>query len=580
MVGVHFMTSQGMSQRTNQAVAIVAIFLLGVGGVLIATGILASFPTSGSTASTTDTTSGSTTTIPTTTTDPTTTIINDVEPKTLVILSTYDIVVQNIFETAFLGSAFAIQNNINDITWRVISPDLWDDWMDAELVDVCWGGGSSLFDELVMDGRLSPLVNSLMQEVESRVYDTIAGVSMKGKNSADQVCWIASKLSSYGFTVNHGFLDTYTLPMPRLWAALGEPRFGAFQPNNPSIAMVNALNSPSHLRIYQMIVQMLGWSEGWTRLTRMAGSSELYGSSGDAQNAVEIGDVAVSLSSDHLGFLSHNRNPECEYIIPYDGTLIEGDPIGMAATSSQKNLAEGFIDFVLSPYGQSLWLDSNLLRLPIMREAFDEPSAAGKTDVYAVFNQTIACSSFAFNETQALEIRQSFIHYFEAVLTDSHSDLVSCWSAMAHVYIIGFLTYSELTSYAYQMAEPVTIVDPNTSLSEKFTLEYAKRINDNITQDAIYRSIAKTRWTTSARIQYQNVEEIVVSLPACSYYPPKDTMIVQLQAMLVFLGCIAGFVTIPSLGSKFNQTVDISVTKITQNKLELSTSTTLEFRPS
>jgi len=97
-----------MSQKTNEIAAVTAIILLGVGVFLIGTGLMTFFsPRPTTTATQPPTTS---TTLPPTTT---TTIVE--EPKTLNVLTRLDVSIQNVFETAFLGSPFAVEHRITDI---------------------------------------------------------------------------------------------------------------------------------------------------------------------------------------------------------------------------------------------------------------------------------------------------------------------------------------------------------------------------------------------------------------------------------------------------------------------------------
>lgn len=553
-----------MSQRTNQIIAVIAVIIIGAGGLFITIGIFQGFgPGTTTTTSDTTTTDITTTTITdptttttgtTTTTDTTTTTTTTIdEPIELTILTRHDIAVQGVFEAAFLSSSFAIENNIFNIKWRSPAEEFWDALINAEPVDVCWGGGPVLFDQLILVDLLSPLTSSLMQEVEARVNDTIAGMSMKRNNTADQLCWIGSKLSTFGFTINHDFLDTYSLPVPTSWANLSEPIYGSLLPAIPTIAMANAPDSTTHKNIYDMIVQMMGWDAGWTHLSRMAGSANIYGGSIEAQAAVQDGDVGVCMSIDFYGFLSQQNYPDCEYIVPSDGTVIFGDPIAIANSTSNKTLAEGFVDFVLSPYGQSLWLDDTILRLPIMREAFDEPGAIGMEGMYSVFNQTIRSTPYAINVTQSLVTDASFTNYFESVLTDSHSELTLCWSKMVDLYYAGNITKTEIDAYAALMADPMIITDPKTSLAEKYTLDYATRINTDMIYDASYRSTVQSRWTVAAKVQYLNVKnDMDILFPLLGLDTETTILMESIPAFLALFFGTSGFVVMASSGSKFD----------------------------
>ena len=95
----------------------------------------------------------------------------------------------------------------------------------------------------------------------------------------------------------------------------------------------------------------------------MAGSAIIYGGSVETQSASEQGSVGISMSIDFYGYLTQFKNPDCEYILPEGQSIVNGDPIAIAATSSHIDYAEVFLDFVLSDYGQSLWLDDSIRRI-------------------------------------------------------------------------------------------------------------------------------------------------------------------------------------------------------------------------
>ncbi len=468
---------------STMVVAIVVIAIIGVAGVSFM--LMGGF--------------GPGTTTTTDTTDPTSTGIS------ITILTRHDISIQGVFESAFLATDFAQDNDIIDLKWRSPANEFWDDLIVGGTIDVCWGGGPTLFDQLMRDNLLEPLTSTKMQTAAARINDTLAGVDMKRNNTADELIWIAAAISTFGFTVNHAFLDTYSLPTPTTWTDLADPIWAKELPTVPTIAMGNAPDTTSNTRIYEIISQALGWDAGWVNMARMAGSAEIHGGSVETQNAAENGDVGVSMSIDFYGYLTQARNPDCEYIVPEGQSIVNGDPIAIPNTSSQMDLAEGFIDYVLSVEGQALWLNDDLRRMPVMREAFNQPGLGDVEDLYIAFNKTMETVGIEFNDTLSLAMNRAFIKYFESVFTHSHADLVNCWVAINTAYDEGRIDLSELNAYADQMAAIISIVDPKTSLTEEFTIAYATAINHDMIYDSTYASTVQSRWTIAAKIQYQSV---------------------------------------------------------------------------
>ena len=450
---------------------------------------------------------------PTTTTTTDTTTTTTPAGGVLTILTRHDVMIHNVFEPAFLASDFAIDNEIGDILWKTPTEDYWDDLIELGQVDVCWGGGPTLFDQLMLEDYLEVLDSPLMVEVASRINSTIAGAVMKRNNTAGDLVWIAAAISSFGFTVNHDFLDTYSLPTPMSWTDLADPIYGSLLKAIPTIAMGNAPDTTSNTRIYEIITQGMGWDTGWVTMARMAGSASIFGGSVEVQNAAETGQVGIAMSIDFYGYGTQYRNSDCEYILPEGESIVNGDPIAIASTSSKKDLAEGFLDFVLSSYGQSLWLHRSINRMPVMREAFDEPLGIAAPQLYINYNQTIANVGIYFNDTISLGSKVSFIHYFEAVFTDAHAELVDCWDAILKAYTrdTNPITLTQLNNLAILMGATVTAEDPNTLVMEKFTLAYATAINGDMYSSASFLNTIKASWTAAAKAQYISV---MASVPA------------------------------------------------------------------
>ena len=244
-------------------------------------------------------------------------------------------------------------------------------------------------------------------------------------------------------------------------------------------------------------------------MARMAGSANIYGGSVETQTAAESGQVGISMSIDFYGYGTQFRNSDCEYIVPDGESLVNGDPIAIASTSSHKDWAEAFVDFVLTPEGQALWLDDSIRRMPVLREAFDEPGAP--VDLYSAFNTTLQNIGIEFNDTMELTTNSAFIHYWSAVFNDAHQELVDCWYTIVNAYEMGWITEGDLDTYATAMSTPVTAEDPNTLVMEKFTLAYATAINNDMIYDASFLSTIKISWTAAAKAQYIAVQASIPS---------------------------------------------------------------------
>jgi ABC-type Fe3+ transport system substrate-binding protein len=420
-------------------------------------------------------------------------------PQTITILTRHDVAIHAAYENAFLATDYAKENNIVDLVWKTQDGAFWDDVIDAGGIDVLFGGGPTLFDQMQRDGNLEALNWTSVLEILDRVPDEIAGADMKRMDGNGDVVWVAAAISSFGFTVNHAFLDTYSLPTPSNWTDLAQPIWGSLLPT-ATISMGNAPKTTSNTRIYEIITQGMGWDTGWITMARMAGSARLYQGSVQTQQAVENQEVGVAMSIDFYGYNTQLNNPDCEYILPEGETIVNGDPIAIVKDTPKRDLAEGFLDFVLSPEGQAVWLSPGISRMPVMGEAFSTPYGLQFPDMYAIFNATKQNQGIDFNDTLSLETNIAFIAYFEAVYNDAHDNLVNCWKALVDAYYASDITIEQLNTWAIMMGTPVTIDYESTPT--KFTLDFAKQINDQMIDDSGFYFDMQTAWTAAANAQY------------------------------------------------------------------------------
>jgi hypothetical protein len=267
--------------------------------------------------------------------------------------------------------------------------------------------------------------------------------------------------------------------------------------------MGNSPGTTSNTRIYEIILQKFGWVKGWEVLTRMAGNSRIEIGSTETQAQVETGVTGVAMSIDFYGFSTALRNPDCEYRIPVNGSIINPDPIAICTTSQNIEAAEAFIDFVLTPEGQSIWLHESINRLPILEEAFQTPLGLTRTDLYLFYNNSINNIGIDFSDPLALSYEYSLMYYFESVLTNAQSDLLSCWSKLVSAYRNALITQGQYETFAAQMAAPVTW-DTTT-----FTEAYAISINDQMGSSASFRATMQAEWTAAAISQYNTVEALI-----------------------------------------------------------------------
>ena len=413
-------------------------------------------------------------------------------------------------EKAFLESEYAEKYNIVDIRWIPQGPPLWVDTVkSAGDIDVAWGGGPVLFDILVEEGLLAPLEGSELEPVLAKIPDEISGSPMKRYDEEGNLVWVASAIASFGFTINEEYLEAHGLPEPDEWADLASEIYAATLPS-PSVGCADATKSTSNTRMYEIILQRYGWEKGWIVITLLAANSRIFDQSGLVRDAVMRGDVGVGITIDFYGYTAQLQNPACKYIIPKDGSIVNGDPIALLKTSKHPEAAKAFIAWILSVEGQKIWLDPNINRLPANPEVFDTPEGMERSDLREMYETTLEASVIEFSDELARSYERSLQWFFHATLVRAQDKLQRAWMELVKAKAEGRITEEQFEELVVELASPlkITFVDPKTGRETTFTQEYALSINDDLRVGEFKDEIVRI-WREAAEERYEKVLEIL-----------------------------------------------------------------------
>jgi len=408
---------------------------------------------------------------------------------TLTVLTRHASDIQGIFETEFLKTKLASDAGITDITFKAPAEGFWVNMIQAGGIDVAWGGGPTLFDGLADKNLLRNMsASSTVMEEVNVIPDTFAGASLK-RSKDGKLVWVAAAVSSFGFTVNEATRSLFDLPMPKKWDDLAEPSYFA-EPQ--LVGVVNAPESTSNTRMYEIMLQGFGWETGWQMITLMSGNSRIYHGSTESLGAVIAGEVAVALTIDFYGFGAQIQNPDCKYIIPEGQSIVNGDPIALTINAANPGAAEAFVKYVLSKEGQAQWLRTTLNRLPVREDAFGTTLGQQRPDLYAVYNETKEQTGIEFNDTLSLSMMHSVIYYFEATITNAHAELVEAWKKVIELYDVNPTAFEALSQ---ELGRPL------------ITQEKAMEINEQMGSDTAFRAQKQSEWYSQAVDKYNKVKE-------------------------------------------------------------------------
>ncbi len=424
--------------------------------------------------------------------------------ETIRVITRHGADIMLVAEDLFLKSDFAVENNIVNIEWLPIADALWIETISRSGdIDVAWGGGPDLFDIIMEADLLAPLEGDNIDSILAGIPEDIGGSETRRVVDGD-VYWAGAAISSFGFTINTELLDFYDLPEPTTWEDLASPTYAAYLPTT-LVGTADATTSTSNTRIFQIILQIYGWEEGWNLLARMGANSKIFDQSGNVRDAVINKEIAIGTTIDFYGYTAQWQNPEfCRYIFPADGTIVNSDPIALLTTATDTELAQGFIEWVLSPEGQKTWLDGNINRMPVNEAVFDTPAGLGRSDLEEVFGKTQEALTIQFNSVEGASYYSAIRSYHRAVVVLPQIQLEGFWEELTWALEDGQITQAQFDDIAGKIGNPLEIpfVDPATGETELFTMEYAQSINERVASDVEYKQNIVDAWVAAVNSHY------------------------------------------------------------------------------
>jgi iron(III) transport system substrate-binding protein len=254
--------------------------------------------------------------------------------------------------------------------------------------DLMFGGGSATFDKLAnakrKDGKPFPWIvpPQLPPEELATIPKEVRGTTLRGKYDA----WIGATMSYFGLVVSEARVRELGLEMPRTWESVADGKWIG------QVSMADPSKSGSVMTAYEMVLQQYGWEKGWPVLVKMFANTLNIKDSGNAP-AEEVGteNAAAGVVIDFFGRIQAAKEGSSlvEFVVPEGGSAIDADPIAILRGAPHAELANHFVEFVLSPEGQMLWVlkpgtpggpvRSALGRMTVLEHLYDT-RAADMTD--------------------------------------------------------------------------------------------------------------------------------------------------------------------------------------------------------
>ncbi len=424
---------------------------------------------------------------------------------TLRILTRYDLSFANQIEEIFLSSSYADEYNIVDIEWEGPATSMWDAYAQSGQIDLVMAD-LPIMSQLIDSNSFRPIEGSLV----SQVSETIAGVSMKRYSEGLPVwCSYGIQVTIFELLVNETLLQAFGLTTPDAIEDLLTPDFLLYESNSSLIG----LDIPEPLSIghqfQHILTKKLGWEVGIKDLTLLYANSQVYPSEGDALAALLRGEIAIALTTsrerDSMSF-----PPTISYVHLEDMVRVTPHPIAIANGTLHQSQSEAFIEFLLSPEGQSSLLEAALGLLPVRREAFNVMQDEIETSLYEEFNWTIRAGGPGVSDLYSPEDIALRV-YMNSTVFSAWQNLTLTWKNIVSAYENGSIDYAQFNQFGEMLGEPLSIINPNIHTNESFTEAYSISILNNLSNTEFLVEVTRL-WRVVANQRYETLRTMLSGL--------------------------------------------------------------------
>ncbi len=356
-------------------------------------------------------------------------------------------------------------------------------------VDVLYGGGIDPFRELKKDGLLTRY--DPPPDILSQIPATLNGMEIYDPGHE----WFGAALSGFGILTNERAREAAGLPRVTTWAGLTDPGLAGW------VSSCDPRASSSVLQIYEIILQSYGWDKGWGVLMEMSGNVRHFLSSA-AASAVEVGlgDATYGVAIDvygqtQAGFYGADN---VSFILPEGQTVITPDGIAILKNPPHPELAQHFVEFVLSREGQMLWMLPKgapggsvryaINRMGVQPALYDEFASVSpiKTDPFKLQ------SKFTYSSQLAAKRRLILSVLIAAWMIDTHDQLARAWKELHSPKALKLSPERQQTLLAELIAPPCS----ETELLHLAATDW---------KDPLQRTAITNRWQNEALERYKNL---------------------------------------------------------------------------
>lgn len=314
------------------------------------------------------------------------------------------------------------------------------------------------------------------EELFNKVFPkpTIGGQPLYEENKK----WVGVALSSFGIVFNREYLKMINVDEPRTWSDLANEKYAK------TVALADPGHSGSISQTYNVILQRMGWNEGWSTLRRVFANSR-YFAARSSQVPVDVsnGEAAAgmcidfygrfqsgAIGGDRVGYVDPIRTDASGKAVAMTG--ITADPISVMRGAPHEKLAHEFVTWLLSQEAQVLWQAKK--GSPNGTEKFELRRLPIRPDVYVEKHRKHWVDSDVDPYGIATPIRPGTPSYFRyiapiahSVAIDVHEELVEAWAAIRRTPK-DHPNHAEMLELFDAMPQTITLTWPDEDLAKNW----------------------------------------------------------------------------------------------------------------
>jgi ABC-type Fe3+ transport system substrate-binding protein len=371
-------------------------------------------------------------------------------------------------------------------------------------VDILFGGGP-IHSQLKALGLLEEF--RLSDDLLAKLPKTIAGEPLYDADYA----WYGAAVSTFGLIYNKKVITDRGLPAVTQWMDMARPEFFG------TVGAVDAAQSGSVRKAYEIMLQAYGYEKGMRLLMLMAANAREIGSSAsDIPKGCSQGFIAVGPCIDFFADrqMASPGGENLGFILPEGLSSLNNDPISILKGAPHLDLAKEFVSFVMSRRGQRLWslragtpggpVETTLSRCAIVPEVYTEDAANLVEGLRNPFQATPNTWYRLDREIARINILPA---YLEKMMVENKRQLTEAWKAVidagAPEDLVAQLTKplvseDELLRLADEVWKDV-VLTPDMTADQKQAAEAEQDRRKKL------RSDIKLQWSEGFRARYADV---------------------------------------------------------------------------